>query len=455
MKRSKKLRRRNRRKTKKVRGSGNFINPKSNRECYSNLLDDVDVKKQFDNGTIQDTELFNNIIIENSLAKGGFNAVNLAIGKNICMASDRTMKKHPLLFRYSKNPINKFNKKDHEYYKEKYGENTYWYRRALEKYINDSIKSYEEDMKLQVQLSKEGMMPFIYMCGTFFNSGFAKLDTNIEPGYIHTFTIMEKFGDNLHSIFEKPDIYEHIWKELILSALGLYEKLAKRGICNLDVKPGNVVVSFTDSGEIDRVALIDIDQYYNMDENDMTVSADMMKLMFLLFLKKWFYGQVVILNTIEEEIGKISIHSFHIANDYINDTESIMYDSFENYGLLELFQMYYIKINKRYQQEERVSTPLRKTRVKRDESQESMVPVTPKPNPESGQTISSKTNLSGTPSTILDSNRPPNPYKTPSAKKNTFDLFNSVGSIESTPSTVVETPSTIVATPSTIFASDR
>ena len=54
-------------KTKKHFGSGNFINPKNSRECYTHLSTEKDVESEFNRGIIPDTQLFENLTIVRKL----------------------------------------------------------------------------------------------------------------------------------------------------------------------------------------------------------------------------------------------------------------------------------------------------------------------------------------------------------------------------------------------------
>jgi hypothetical protein len=152
------------------------------------------------------------------------------------------------------------------------------------------ISRYQDEMRLQTSL--HGIMPDVYICGTCSIHPRENLLTNREEDknistiprsstkhMIRIFSVMEKFDVNVQQVLKHASFHT-LWNIMIQESLQLLKKIAYRGICNVDVKPSNTVISFSSSlGGIpmdkqqqqneasDRMftlALIDIDPAYHM-----------------------------------------------------------------------------------------------------------------------------------------------------------------------------------------------
>lgn len=298
--------------TYKKYGAGNFIDPENIRECYTHLETDNDVEIEFAKGFIDDTLLFKNIEIEEIIGKGGYNRVYASRGINKCLLESRwSINSHSLLFRISRQPLEPES-------------------------IATAINNFKNEMKQQVKLSFQGIMPFIYACG-YFKCTEDNDMLNTEGGNIYSFTLMERVGQSVQKVLENPEKRGQ-WETLIKKICKLYEKLAKNKICNIDVYPENVVVSFNSNGDIERIALIDVDMKFNIDIKDWRLSADIMKAIFLLPIRDNENNttDVEILNIVNNQLNKINPNSFVKIRELLQENKDLR-KKFSNYGIIEYF----------------------------------------------------------------------------------------------------------------------
>lgn len=268
-----------------VYGSGNFLNPKSEDECYKDILN---VENQFYDDKksviiIEDTNLFKNLELKenNYLESGGYNRIYSIMGTNICkIITEENKEKHPLLLRVSNMPLST-NKENLEY----------------------QVMHYMKEMKLQVSLASKDIMPTVYMCGVLHNTGSIE---ELDKGK-YLFAIMKHGGINLKTILiEHKDI--SFWNKVIPQTLEMYEKLGNEDVCNLDVKPSNVVV-YSQNGNYE-IKIIDVDLSYQLelDKNSISkkLNAIIMKLSFLAYIYEYIADDDKLYDFIDNIIKSIT-----------------------------------------------------------------------------------------------------------------------------------------------------
>ena len=196
-----------------------------------------------------------------------------------------------------------------------------------------NLRRFKNEMIFQVKLSYEGIMPLIYACGIFKSTTDNDI-LNTNEGDIYTFTIMEKIGTKISEILTDPD-KSYLWKKIIQKTLKLYKKMANMGICNIDVYSDNVVASLRKDGNIERIALIDLDTKFNIEVKNKNLSADLMKAIYLLPLRD-STTHTELISIINDELKKIHEDSFIEIKQMLQDNEKL-YNLFLNYGILEYF----------------------------------------------------------------------------------------------------------------------
>lgn len=247
-----KLRKTKRKRNNKIKGSGDFINPSSNADCYA-PINDSNFKFNY-NEKVKIEDLKHIIVhFDQFRNKGSHNELFNAQGKGICENDVDNI----ITIRLSKNG---FNVNDKNYIKE--------------------IEDHKSEMHLQAKLI--GIMPNLYMCGTL-----QKPDKKF-----YTFSIMKSYQDTVLNVILYMNTEPSEKNNFIIilkKCLYLYKQIANMNLCNIDVKPNNFVynndlflydkdfIDVNDENDIndiiekdvivennDNIAIIDMEEQYNI-----------------------------------------------------------------------------------------------------------------------------------------------------------------------------------------------
>jgi hypothetical protein len=135
-------------------------------------------------------------------------------------------------------------------------------------------------------------------------------------------------------------------KTIITRTLHMYQILAKEGICNVDVKPPNVVISFVDTSttmplalrQIDQILLIDIDTRFNIRTKSKLWNQIIMQLMFLHCVQRIIKHQEM------EQYIKEQIHALYHKIHAQKELVSLYVFLLETPLVQKQFHYYQIKI---------------------------------------------------------------------------------------------------------------
>lgn len=305
-------RKRNKIKENKIKGSGDFRNISKKEDCYTPLTNE---NFRYDENTNY-TDFGNLQFNEFRLLKqrGSYNEVYNVAGKNICDDYDNN-----IVLRLSQRGFNLKDEKDKE-----------------------RIEEHKSEMKLQAKLNE--IMPTLYMCGTI------KIPNRSYELY-YTFSIMKHYDETLLNILISLNDNFHDERENIIilleKSLFLYKKIADMELCNIDVKPNNIVCNwsiFTDDNFKElgvenntNIAIIDMEPYYifeyNSIENRNEIYFMIMAYIFLNITKNIkVTKEIKIGESVEEE------ETFIFSNEVIKIVDQFLMDKIYNNSFYEQFE---------------------------------------------------------------------------------------------------------------------
>jgi hypothetical protein len=293
--------------TKEIHGAGNFINPLRSSDCYEPLSSS---NFKFWSGiSMQQLKL----VLTDFVQSGTSNKVFAAEGISSCRDNDKD-----LVIRVGYKPLQL-------------------------KSRNDAAKlnAYRDEMKMFASL--RGIVPNLYMCGI--------LNSEEYPGAAFPFAIMDRYAISVHDFLRDNNSNANDWNIVISHAMSLYDSLGNMGICNVDVKPMNMVCSRTPIGW--DVKLIDIDPGFNIrlrpekygHQNVNVIYGMIMKYLFLQhvavhyrvpFLRQWSLNDgKIVQGFLEKELKSSPLYTLFLSAmlDQIASNSRLYHSALKHYKL--------------------------------------------------------------------------------------------------------------------------